>query len=125
MAFLVLLGGSFLYAQDTQQNATGSSGLQDRVYEQGEGVTPPKPISTPNAEYTDQARRKKISGTVLVDLIVNADGTVRSVSVLQKLEPSLDKQAVKAVRQWTFQPATKDGEPVPIHLKAEVSFRIR
>ena|SRR5579871_2382496 len=125
IAFLFLLGGSFFYAQDTQQSAAGSAGPQDRVYEPGEGVTPPKPVSTPNPEYTDQARKKKISGTVLVAMIVNPDGTVRDVSVVKGTEPSLDQQAVKAVSHWQFEPATKDGKPVAVHLKAEVSFRIR
>jgi len=97
----------------------------DAIYEIGHGVTPPKGVYMPDAEYSEKARKKKISGTVLLAMVVLADGTVRDVTVTQSLEPSLDQQAIEAVKRWKFQPATKDGKPVAVHVKAEVSFRIR
>jgi TonB family protein len=94
------------------------------VYELEDGVAAPKPVYAPNPEYTEKARRKKINGVVVVAMIVTAEGKVCDVKVIKSLDPGLDKQAVLAVRTWKFQPATKDGEPVAVHLKTEVDFRI-
>jgi TonB family protein len=95
-----------------------------RVYEVGNGVAAPKPLSTPNPEYTDKARKKKLNGTVLVAMIVTPDGKVRDPKVTKSLDKGLDKQALAAVRTWKFEPATKDGVPVSVHVKAEVDFRL-
>ena len=96
----------------------------DGVYEIGNGVMAPKPVSMPDAEYTDRARKKKINGTVIVAMIVTPEGNVRDAKVIKSLDKDLDKQAIAAVNKWTFEPATKDGSPVAVHLKAEVSFRL-
>lgn len=95
------------------------------VYETADVTTPPKGTYMPDPEYSEKGRKKKISGTILLAMVVLADGTVREVTVTKSLEPSLDQQAIQAVKTWKFQPATKDGKPVAVHVKAEVSFRIR
>jgi TonB family protein len=97
----------------------------DMVYELGNGVTPPKGTYIPDPEYSEKGRKKKISGDVALAMIVTAEGTVRDVKVIKTLEPSLDQQAVAAVKTWRFEPGTKDGKPVAVHLKADVTFRIR
>jgi TonB family protein len=78
----------------------------------------------PNPEYTDNARKKKINGTVIVALIVTAEGTVRDPKIIKSLDQGLDKQAIAAVSTWKFEPATQDGKPVAVHLKTEVDFRL-
>ena len=95
------------------------------VYEVGNGIMPPKPISTPTAEYTDKARKKHITGTVVVRMTVTSEGVVRDSKVTRSLDKELDQQALKAVAAWTFTPATKDGEPVAVHINAEISFHLR
>jgi len=96
------------------------------VYEVGLGsdVMPPKPVYHPNPEYVDKARREKINGVVVLAMIVTAEGKVRDVKVIKGLDPGLDKQAIAAVRSWKFEPATKAGKPVAVHLKTEVDFRL-
>jgi len=119
-AFLITLPlvATALFAQ---QPADSTSEV---VYEIGNGVSAPKPVSMPNPEYTDKARKKKLNGTVIVAMIVTPEGKVRDVKVIKSLEQSLDQQAITAVRTWKFEPAMKDGTPVAVHLKAEVSFRL-
>jgi TonB family protein len=120
--FLILVACGALLAQEASDKAASA---QETVYEPGRaGVTIPKAIYQPNPEYTDKARRKKLQGTVLVGMVVTADGTVRDVNVIKSLEASLDKQAIACVSKWKFQPATKDGEPVAVHVKAEVDFHL-
>jgi periplasmic protein TonB len=94
------------------------------VYEVGNGVAAPTPLSMPNPEYTDKARKKKLNGTVVVTMIVTPEGKVRDPKVVRSLDKDLDKQALAAVRRWKFEPATKDGIPVAVHAKAEVDFRL-
>jgi periplasmic protein TonB len=110
--------GCVLHAQDQQDKTS------DAVYEIGDDVTAPKPVYTPNPEYVDKARREKINGVVVVAMIVTAEGKVRDVKVIKSLDPGLDKQAITAVRTWKFEPATKEGKPIAVHLKAEVNFRL-
>lgn len=104
-------------------------------YKPEDGVVPPKVLYAPNPEFTDKARRKKLGGTCVVSTLVDEQGTPRRVEVVKSiadgLSPklrsaamSLDQNAVKAVQQYRFQPATRQGKPVPYKLKIEVSFRI-
>ena len=108
---------------NSDKGEPGQSIRQDEtVYQVGHGVTAPHPIYTPNPEYTDRARKKKLQGTVLVALVLTAEGKPRDVTVTKKLDPDLDNKAVEAVRSWRFEPATKDGEPVAVRLQVEYSF---
>ena len=117
-----LLGTHPIIAQEER----GKEASGETVYDARDpGVKPPRGISMPQPEYSEYARRKKISGSVLLGMIVEPDGTVRDVKVKKSLETSLDKQAVAAVQTWTFEPGTKEGQPVAVHVDAEVTFRIR
>jgi len=94
-----------------------------KAYENG--ITAPKPLYHPDPEYTDKARKKKIHGTVQLSIIVTREGTVRDAKVTTSLDEGLDQQAIDTVNKWKFQPATKDGKPVPVRLAVEMSFNIR
>ncbi len=96
----------------------------DTVYELGDGVTAPKAIYMPNPEYAESARKKKIKGNVTLAMIVTAEGKVRDLKIIKSLDKDLDKQALAAVSTWRFEPATKDGKPVAVHLSADVTFRL-
>ncbi len=123
LVFSFFICGSALWAQDS------SAKTDETVYEfpnaRKNGVQAPKGVYMPEAEYSDYARRKKISGVVLLSFVVAKDGTVRDPAVTKSLEQSLDKQALDTVRKWKFEPATKDGQPVAVRVQAEMSFRIR
>jgi protein TonB len=87
-------------------------------------ATAPHPTYTPDPDFTKEARRKKIHGTVILETIVGTDGHTHDIRVLQPLGNGLDEQAIKAVRQWKFEPGTKDTQPVPVLLQIEVDFRL-
>ena len=117
-AAVLLFGGAALFAQDASEKTS------EPVYEVGNGVTAPKPVYTPDPEYSEKARNKKINGTVVVAMIVTQEGRVRDVKITKGLDEGLDKQALAAVRTWKFEPATKDGKPVAVHINVDVSFRL-
>ena len=77
------------------------------------------------AQYTSQAMYAKAQGRVVVQGIVDRNGVVRDVRVLQRLEPSLDEGAQRALAQWTFRPATHLGQPVAMAITVEMAFTLR
>jgi TonB family protein len=85
------------------------------------------PIPTRNVEpqYTAEAMRAKVRGSVVVRGIVDLNGAVRDVRVVQSLEPSLDDAARRAFAQWEFRPATRGGEPVAMAVSVQMAFTTR
>lgn len=103
----------------------GSGGnIGGGVYQVGGSVRPPVAIFTPDPEFSEEARKAKFSGNVMVSLIVGADGKPRNVHVLRGVGMGLDQKAVEAVEQYKFKPAMKDGKPVAVIVNIEVNFQI-
>jgi len=75
-------------------------------------------------EYSEQARKSKYQGTVVLNLIVQKDGSVRDIRVMTPLGMGLDEKAIEAVRQWRFRPGQKGGAPVDVSAVIEVTFRL-
>ena len=101
-------------------------GAQD-VYKPGNGITFPSVIKQVKADYTQEAKDAHIEGTVVLDVVVQADGTVGDVRVTRSLDTTygLDQQAVNAMKQWQFKPGTKDGKPVAVQVAVEVRFTLQ
>ena len=85
--------------------------------------TPPRPIKSPRPQYPQEAFIKKIEGTVLVEILIDAQGNVSRAKVVQSV-PLLDAAALQTVYQWKFMPAVKHGRPVPTLAHIPVAFRI-
>lgn len=97
------------------------------VHKPGPGITLPTVVRAPKPAYTEEAKRAGIQGEVHLLLDVQTDGTVANVRVVRSLdkEYGLDEQAVKAVHKWQFKPGTKDGQPVPVEITVEMTFRLK
>jgi TonB family protein len=108
------------------QNQTSPPPAKEEIKEAGRnGVSAPKCVYCPAAEYTNKARKAKLQGTVGLAVIVNADGTVRDVRVAKSFEDGLDESAVETVKKCEFKPAVdRDGNPVPVRVAVEVSFHL-
>jgi TonB family protein len=87
-------------------------------------VTPPHVTFAPEPEYSEQARKKKIKGTVLLSLTVTVDGTTRDIKVVKGVGYGLDEKAVEAVSRWKFNPALRDGQPIEREITVEVGFNL-
>jgi TonB family protein len=74
------------------------------------------------ANYSDEARAAGLKGTVIVYGSIDPEGHPRFLKIEHRLGLGLDEQAIKAVQQWQFQPATKNCEPVWGEFQAEVKF---
>lgn len=99
-------------------------GIGGGPYSIGGGVSAPRPTYDPEPEYSDEARRAKFQGDVVLWAVIGPDGTPREVRVQRSLGMGLDEKAVAAVRNWRFQPALKDGHPVAVQVSIEVKFRL-
>jgi TonB family protein len=97
------------------------------VYRPGNGVTVPRVLKEVRPQYTSDAMRAKVQGTVLLECVVRPDGTVSDVQVIRSLDPTfgLDQQAIIAARGWRFQPGTRLGEPVAVQITIELTFTLR
>lgn len=97
----------------------------DAGYRMPPGVSPPRPTQTGNPEYSDEARRKHIEGTVLVSTLINEQGVPTDIRVEKGIGYGLDENAVRSVSQYRFQPATdSEGHPVAVRIAIEVSYRL-
>ena len=107
--------------------AIGSApqGAEGPVYTVTDGVSASVVVKQVKPQYTAEARRAKVEGTVILEAIVETDGTVGDVSVTKGLEPGLDEQAVKALRLWRFEPGKKDGKAVRVRITLEMTFTLR
>jgi TonB family protein len=89
-----------------------------------DNVTQPRLISKIEPEYSDEARKVKLQGSVMLRIVVDEHGRAESIEVTHGLGLGLDERAVEAVRKWRFSPGTRGGRPVPTAALVEVTFRL-
>ncbi len=94
----------------------------EKVYDIGPGITPPRVIHQVNPAYKPDSEGFRVSGTVLVGLVVSSKGEPKDVHVVRSLEKAVDQTAVDAVRQWQFEAAKKGDQPVAVRLTVEIRF---
>ncbi len=75
-------------------------------------------------EYSEEARKARLTGTVVLFLEIDERGRIGNIEVRQSLGLGLDEKAIEAIRQWRFRPARKDGKPVPSFALVDVGFRL-
>ena len=105
--------------------ASAKQAGETRVYKPGDGVSEPILVKEVKPQYTADAMRAKAQGAVTLECVVQPDGAVGEVRVTNALDPGLDQEAIKAVKQWRFEPGTKDGKPVPVLISLEMTFTLR
>ncbi len=99
-------------------------GIGGGAYRVGGGVSAPRVLFAPDPEYSEEARKAKYQGTVVLWVVVGPDGRARDIRVQRTLGLGLDEKAIEAVRQWKFDPARKNGQPVAVQINVEVNFRL-
>ncbi|HKE83751.1 MAG TPA: TonB family protein [Vicinamibacterales bacterium] len=102
-------------------------GIGGGAYRPGNGVNLPQPVKEVKPQYTADAMRAKVQGTVLLECVVLPSGEVGSVEIVRSLDSTfgLDQEAIKAAKQWRFKPGTRFGEPVAVLVTIELTFTLR
>jgi len=90
----------------------------------GGGVSAPQLIYDPEPEYSEEARKQKYQGVVVLQVIVGEDGRPRDVRIARSVGLGLDEKAQEAVRQWRFAPGIMNGRPVAVLVNIQVNFRL-
>jgi len=129
-AVLLLFCATFLVAQEEPAKTPPTppastvvvNGVAEPVYKVRDGVKPPRVVYSPEPDFSEEARKRKVRGVVTLSVVVTSAGKTTLVRVLQGLGHGIDEKAVEAVSKWRFQPATKDGKPVSAEIAVEVDF---
>jgi protein TonB len=108
--------------------AAAAAGAQDStIYSPGNGVSLPQVVKQVKAEYTNEAKQNRIEGNVGLSAVVRSDGVVGEVTVTESLDSvyGLDANAVKAMKLWEFKPGMKDGKPVAVRVRVEMTYTLK
>jgi len=106
-------------------NGSGAGGGNGGgVYSVGNGITAPVLLVHPDPEYSEEARKAKYSGEVMLSIVVNTNGKATDIKVIKSLGMGLDEKAMEAVAKWTFKPGTNKGVPVNVRANVAVNFRL-
>lgn len=85
---------------------------------------PPRLIEKVEPQYDEEARKEKVSGTVVFSLAISQKGVLEDIEVKRSLDPRLDRKAMEALSKWRFEPAEKGGKPVRVRATVEITFRL-
>ena len=88
------------------------------------GAARPVKVHDVAPEYTERARAARIQGVVILRIAIDREGDVADIEVLKGLQMGLTEAAVEAVKQWKYEPAAIEGEPVPVNRNVTVDFRL-
>jgi len=99
-------------------------GVGGNVFRVGGGVSAPVLLSKTEPEYSEEARKAKHQGTVVLYVQIDPSGKATNVKVVKSLGLGLDEKAMEAVAKWKFSPGKKDGKPVTVEATIEVNFRL-
>ena len=92
------------------------------VFDIGPGITPPRVTHQVNPVYKPDSEGFRVTGTVIVGLVISSKGAPKDVHVVRSLGKGVDESAVEAVQQWQFEPARKGGQSVAVRITVEIRF---
>jgi TonB family protein len=97
---------------------------EGKIHRVGGGISAFRATYAPDPDYSEPARQAGYQATTVLWLVVGPDGLPRNIRIQRPSGMGLDEQAVIAVQRWRFEPAKKDGQPVPVMINVEVNFRL-
>jgi TonB family protein len=108
----------------SQRGSDSAVVKEDPPFRLGDDVLPPRKLVHPSARYTAAARQERVQGLVIAEVVINRRGFVQDVKVIEALPLGLTEQTVRALCQWQFDPATRNGVPVEVNLGVTTRFSL-
>jgi TonB family protein len=102
----------------------GGGGGYDRIFTGREVTSKARLISKPEPQYTEDARKNQVTGTVVLKVVFSSNGSVTNIRTVSGLPYGLTERAIAAARQIKFVPATKDGHTVSMWMQLEYNFNL-
>jgi TonB family protein len=102
----------------------GGGGDYNRTFSPKEVTQKARVLSKPEPQYTEEARKNQVTGTVILRAVFSSSGQVTNISARAGLPYGLTERAIAAARQIKFTPATKDGHPVSMYIQLEYNFNL-
>jgi periplasmic protein TonB len=99
-------------------------GIGGGVYRTGGGMIGPVVVHRVDPEYSEEARKARYSGVVIVYMEIDQTGRPRNLKIVKGVGLGLDEKAIEAVSQWRFRPGLKDGSPVVWSGEVECAFHL-
>jgi len=118
------LGGGVGIGEGAGVGPGSGDGLSGGAYLIGGGVSAPRVLSRVEPEYSEEARRARWQGSLVLALVVDDLGRPQNLKVLHSPGLGLDQKALEAIEKWRFKPGMKDGKPVPVRATIEVNFHL-
>ena len=100
-------------------------GGPDGPLQVGGDVRPPVKVISPQPKYSEEARKARLQGAVILQTVIDKLGNVRDVKVLKGLTLGLTESAIETVKEWKFKPATRDGVPVAVYFNLVITFSVQ
>ncbi len=117
-------GGGIGSGSGTGLGPGSGGGVGGGAYRVGGGVSAPGVLFKVEPEYSEEARKAKYQGTVLLSIVVDEKGMPRDIKVVRSVGLGLDEKAIEAVQKWRFRAGMRNGKPVPVYATVEVNFRL-
>ena len=109
---------------DGGSNGNNPNGNPDAVYSAPQVNERARVLSKPEPQYTEEARRNGITGTVVLRVVFSRTGEVTNIRAMQPLGGGLTEKAIAAARQIKFVPARKNGQPVSMYMELQYNFNL-
>jgi TonB family protein len=126
-----VLGRVFFLSKDAAEHAkpelrrADDTTPDDQIYDyHQDGVTAPRATYTPEPDFSEEARREKFQGNVILSIVVDKMGNVARIRMDKILGHGLDEHAMQAIKAWRFSPGTRNGEPVAVREPISVGFNL-
>jgi protein TonB len=107
---------------DAKRQKEGADDGDEPVYSLEEGITPPRVTKQVKPQYSPGSRGIRLEGSVLIETVVSSRGTPKKTHVVRGLDQDVDEAAVRAVKQWVFEPGKKGGKAVAVRVQIEFHF---
>ncbi len=118
------IGGGDFNAGGGGPGGGGGGTDYNRIFSGREVSSKARVLSKPEPQYTEEARKNQITGTVVLRAVFTSGGQVTNIRAVSGLPFGLTERAIAAARQIRFQPATKDGRPVSMYIQLEYNFNL-
>jgi TonB family protein len=106
-----------------EDRLANDNNADEKIYEISKGIKPPRAIDTPEPSFSDKALNARLRGTIYLRIVVDKTGRVSRVRLERALGYDMDELAMEKVKTWHFAPALRDGQPVAVAMKLEISIR--